>query len=68
MNTTQIPNEKRERTTEFWQERKGRSDAQLLFDMLDGPVSNSILLIEIVSIKPAYTDADLTLTITYTDY
>jgi hypothetical protein len=68
MYTTVIPTEKTPRTTQYWQARNGRSDAQLLFDMLDGPVSNAILLADIVSIQPAFTEADLTLTIVYTDY
>lgn len=68
MSTTVIPTETTTRTTAFWQERKGRSDAQLLMDMLDGPVSNAILLPEIVALLPLYTEADLTLTVVYNAY
>jgi len=67
MNTTQIPNDKAERTETFTLSRKGQSDYRLMTELLD-VVSNSILFHEITSIEPIYNEVGLVLTIKYNTY
>ena len=47
--------------------RAGRSDAQLLVDLLD-KVANDILFYDIITIAPVYTETLLTLTVHYKSY
>lgn len=67
MYTTRIPDEKRLLTSEYSMPRDGRSDAQLLVDLLD-KVANDILFYDIITIAPVYTESLLSLTVHYKSY
>ena len=68
MSTTQIPvEEKRLLTADYSMPREGRSDAQLLVDLLD-KVANDILFYDIITIAPVYTESMLALTVHYKGY
>ena len=67
MSTTQIPDEKRLLQADYAMSRAGRSDAQLLVDLLE-VVSNDILFYDIITIAPTFTETLLTLTVHYKTY
>jgi hypothetical protein len=69
MYTTVIPNTKTPHSKEYSLERKGRSDAILLYALLD-IIANDILFTDITALKPIYTPDEkfLFLVVEYSSY
>lgn len=67
MFTTHLPNDKRLQSHGFGMWREGRSNAKLLADLMEA-ISETILMEEIVTIAPVYSDERLELVIVFKSY